>query len=44
MAQVAKKGDERAIAAVTARLEDQEGSVRAAAVEALAQVAVPGGG
>ena len=44
MAKVAEKGDVGAIAAVSARLEDADGYVRLAAVEALAKIALKGDG
>eukprot|EP00974_Lingulodinium_polyedra_P120520 11175334-Lingulodinium_polyedra.AAC.1 len=42
LCQLAEKGNTRAIAAVSARLEHQQGGVREAAVEALGQVAQQG--
>ena len=41
-AEVVEKGDERAIAAVSARLEDGDSAVRSAALEALVELAEKG--
>ena len=42
LAQIVAKGDEKAIAAVTTRLEDRDCWVRGAAVVALGQIAAKG--